>query len=88
MRFLNARRLEMAEIHLPINEDYGENVLNDRKVRKWCRAFNPRVHDEEQSGRLSVMDEDLVQWYMKLIKKFEATDAIRFHHLIMILLGV
>jgi transposase len=47
-----------------IYEVYGENAMSDGMVRKWVRSFNERrdnVHDEQRSGRLSVISDDLVR---------------------------
>jgi transposase len=41
---------------------YGEGVMNESSVKKWCRMFNEgrtNVHDEERSGRPSLITEDL-----------------------------
>lgn len=63
IRFLTARNVSAAEIHLQISEVYGPNAMSDSKVRKWVRAFKDgreNVHDEPRSGRPSVITEDLV----------------------------
>lgn len=64
IRFLNAKGVKAAEIHRQISEVYGEKTMSDGMVRKWVRAFKDgrtNVHDEERSGRPSVITEDLVQ---------------------------
>lgn len=64
IRFLNAKRVRPAEIHRQLVEVYGEGVMNDGNVRKWCRLFNEgrtNIHDDERSGRPTVKSEDLVQ---------------------------
>jgi hypothetical protein len=41
---------------------YGEGVMNESYMRKWCQIFNKgrtNVHNEEQSRRLSLVTEDL-----------------------------
>jgi hypothetical protein len=43
---------------------YGQNVTSEGTVRQGCRMFKDgqtHVHDEERSGRPSVMSDDLVQ---------------------------
>jgi hypothetical protein len=43
---------------------YGQNVMSEGTVRQWCRMFKDErtnVHDEERSGRPSVVSDDLVQ---------------------------
>jgi hypothetical protein len=63
IRFLNARNVKPADIHRQICEVYSENAMSDGMVRKWVRQFNEgreNVHDEVQSGRPSVVNDDLV----------------------------
>jgi hypothetical protein len=51
-----------AEIHRHLVKVYGEGVMNEGNVRKWCRLFNggrTDVHNEARSGRPSVTIEDL-----------------------------
>ncbi|GBO08985.1 hypothetical protein AVEN_60414-1 [Araneus ventricosus] len=63
IRFLNAKKVKPAEIHLQLVEIYGKNVTTDGMVRKWVRQFNDgrtNVHDEARSGRPSVVNEGLV----------------------------
>jgi hypothetical protein len=43
---------------------YGQNVMSEETVRQWSRMFKDgrtNVHDEERSGRPSVVSDDLVQ---------------------------
>ena len=43
---------------------YGDNAMSDGMVRKWVRMFNEgreNVHDEAQSGRPSLVNDDLVR---------------------------
>ncbi|GBN64901.1 hypothetical protein AVEN_266694-1 [Araneus ventricosus] len=63
MRFLNAKKVKPAEIHRQLVEIYGENIITGGMVRKWVGQFNDgrtNVHDEERSGRPSVVNDDLV----------------------------
>ncbi|KAJ4433766.1 hypothetical protein ANN_16078 [Periplaneta americana] len=62
IRFLNARHLKPAEIYRQFKEVYGDTVMNERNVRKWCEMFNngrTNVHDETRPGRPSLITEDL-----------------------------
>jgi hypothetical protein len=62
IRFLNAKNVQLVEIHRQIVEVYGEGIMNEGNVRKWCRLFNKgrtNVHDEELSGHLSLVTDDL-----------------------------
>ena len=64
IRFLLARNNNAAEIHRQLCEVYGPNVMSDGMVRQWCRLFKEgraNVHDEERSGRPSVIKGDLVE---------------------------
>ncbi|KAJ4444150.1 hypothetical protein ANN_05939 [Periplaneta americana] len=62
IRFLNAQHLKPAEIYRQLKEVYGDTVMNERNVRKWCEMFNngrTNVHDETRPGRPSLITEDL-----------------------------
>jgi len=61
IRFLNANGERPAEIHKQIVAVYG-NVMNWQNVTKWCREFSEErtdVHDEQRSGRPSLISDDL-----------------------------
>jgi histone-lysine N-methyltransferase SETMAR len=62
IHFLNAQNVRTTDVHRQLMAMYGEGVLNDLSVSKWCRMFNAgrtNVHDEEQSGHPSLITEDL-----------------------------
>jgi hypothetical protein len=62
IRFLNAKNTHPAEIHRQLVEVYGEGVMNEGNVRKWCCLDNggrTDVHSEARSGRPSLITEDL-----------------------------
>jgi hypothetical protein len=40
IRFLNAKNICPAKIHLQLVEMYGEGVMNERTVHIWCHLFN------------------------------------------------
>jgi len=64
IRFLNARNVLPSEIHHQICLVYGDNAMSDGVVRKWVWMFNEgreNVHDESQSGRTSLVNDDLVR---------------------------
>jgi len=53
-----------SEIHHQICQVYGDNAMSDGMVRIWVRMFNEgreNVHDEAQSGRPSLVNDDLVR---------------------------
>ena len=61
IRFLKAKAERPAEIHKQIVAVYG-NVMNRQNVKKWCREFSEGgtdVHDEQRSGRPSLISDDL-----------------------------
>jgi len=64
IRFLLARNNNAAEIHRQLYEVYGPNVMSYSKARQWCRLFKEgrtNVHNEEPSGRPSVITDDLAE---------------------------
>lgn len=64
IRFLNAKNIRPAEIYRQIVEVYGKGVMNDGNVRKWCLLFNEgrtNIHDEDRSGRPTVISDELTQ---------------------------
>ena len=53
-----------AEIHRQICDVYGEGAMSDSMVRRWVRLFNEGredVHDDERSGRPSLVNDDMVR---------------------------
>jgi transposase len=51
------------EIHRELCAVYGQNIMSEGTVKQWCRMFKDgptNVHDEERSGRPSVVSDDLV----------------------------
>ncbi|GFW71324.1 HTH_48 domain-containing protein [Trichonephila clavipes] len=56
--------MSAADIHHQMTEVYNTELVGDSKVRKWVWKFKEgqtNVHDEEQSGRSSVITDDLIQ---------------------------
>jgi hypothetical protein len=56
--------MRQLRLIIPPAAVYGQNVLIEGTVRQWCRMFKDgrtNVHDEERSGRPSVVSDDLVQ---------------------------
>ncbi|KAL4104946.1 hypothetical protein QTP88_020222 [Uroleucon formosanum] len=63
IRFLLAKNLKPIDIYRQLREMYGDYVMNESSVRKWCIQFKngrTNVHDEEKSGRPSIGTDDLV----------------------------
>ncbi|KAJ4436716.1 hypothetical protein ANN_16848 [Periplaneta americana] len=64
IRFLVAKNCKASEIHRQLCEVYGPDVMSEGGVRQWCRMFKngrTNIHDEERSGRLSIMNADLIR---------------------------
>jgi transposase len=64
IRFLHAKNMSAAEIHLELCVVYGQHVVSEGTVRQWCKMFEDRrtnFHNEERSGRPFVMSDKLVQ---------------------------
>jgi hypothetical protein len=60
IKFLNAKNVHPAEIYRQV---YGENAMSDGMVRRWCTMFSERrtnVHDDNRSGRPSLVTADLL----------------------------
>ena len=61
---ISQRKCErLAEIHKQIVVVYG-NVTNRQNVTKWCREFSELrtdVHDEQRSGKPSLISDNLLQ---------------------------
>ena len=51
--------------HRKFCQVYGPNVMSKQMVRRWCRQFTAglqHVHDEERSGRPSIITDNLVEF--------------------------
>jgi len=69
--FFNARNVLPSEIHHHIYQVYGDNAMSDGVVRKWVQMFNEGreyVHDGAQSGRPSLVNDDLVHKFNKRVR--------------------
>ena len=65
IRFLNAKGERPSEIHKQIVAVYG-NVMNGQNVTKWCRELSEGrtdVHDEQRSGRPSLIKGQAADFY-------------------------
>lgn len=62
IRFLNAQHVRPIEIYRRLKLVYGDSVMNESSVGKWCVMFNrgrTSVHDEDRSGRPSLVTDEL-----------------------------
>ena len=70
IRFLQEKNVRPCDILCRLVTIYGEGVMNAASVRKYCIMFeNGRtdVHDEERSGRPSVITGALIQKVERII---------------------
>jgi transposase len=64
IRFLHAENMSAAEIHRELCAVYGQNLMSEGTVRKWCGMFKAgqiNFHNEERCDRPSVLSDELVQ---------------------------
>ncbi|GFU72292.1 uncharacterized protein TNCV_1136211 [Trichonephila clavipes] len=76
IRFLHGKGQRPADIHKEIVSVYG-NIMNRQNVTKWCHHFSEGrtdVHDEQWTGRPSVISDVLLQ-------RTEETIRALGHHL-------
>jgi len=84
IRFLYAKGERPAEIHKQIVDVYG-NVMNRQNVTKWCREFSEGrtdVHDEQRSGRPSLISDELLQETEGEIRAYRHVTIRELHHII------
>lgn len=63
IRFFHKKQKSASDIHKELMEVYGRNAISYVMVWKWCKKFEEgrtEVHDEQRSGRPSVITEELV----------------------------
>jgi hypothetical protein len=78
--FLNAKGERPAEIHKQIGA-----VMNWQNVCKWCHVFSEGrtdVHDEQRSGRPSLISDDLLQKTEGEIHVNQRRTIKELHHII------
>jgi transposase len=84
IRFFNAKGERPAEIHKQIVAVYGD-VMNWQNVTKWCREFSEGrtdVHDEQRSGRPSLISDNLLQKTEGEIRTNRRRTIRELHHII------
>ena len=84
MRFINAKGECPAEIHKQIVAVYG-NIMNQQIVTKRCCEFSEGrtdVHDEQRSGRQSLMSDNLLQEIEGEIHANQSMTIRELHHII------
>ena len=72
IKFFNAQSIAPIEIHRQLCHVYGPNIMSKQMVPRWCRVFSEgrqSVHDEERSGRPSLINDDLVELVRQRIMK-------------------
>jgi len=61
--FLLVENHKPIEIHRKLCKAYGNEVMSEGGVRQWCIIFKngrTNVHDEERSGRTTIVTDKLV----------------------------
>jgi len=84
IRFLNAKSEGRAEIHKQIVAVHG-NVMDRQNMRKWCREFSEGrtdVHNEQRSGRPSLIPDDFLQEIEGEIRANRRMTIRELHHII------
>ena len=84
IRFLNAKGERPAEIHKQTVAVYG-NVMNLLNVTKWCSEFSEGrtdVHDEQRSGRPSLISYDFLNEIEGEIRANRRVTIRELHHII------
>ncbi|KAJ4437856.1 hypothetical protein ANN_13795 [Periplaneta americana] len=80
IKFFNAKSIAPIEIHRQLCQVYGPNIMSKQMVRRWCRQFSEgrqSVHDEECSGRRSLINDDRVELVRQCImenRRFTTTE--------------
>ncbi|GFY04040.1 uncharacterized protein TNCV_1198181 [Trichonephila clavipes] len=80
IKFLNAQSIVPIEIHRQLCQVYGPNIMSKQMVRRWCRRFSEgrqSVHDEECSGRLFLINVNLVELVLQRVmenRRFTITE--------------
>lgn len=80
IKFFNAQSIAPIEIHRQLCQVYGPNIMSKQMVRRWCRQFSEgrqSVHDEERSGRPSLINDDRVELVRQCImenRRFTITE--------------
>ncbi|KAJ4442497.1 hypothetical protein ANN_04084 [Periplaneta americana] len=72
IKFFNAQSIAPIEIHRQLCQVYRPNIMSKQMVRRWCRQFSEgrqSVHDEERSGRPSLINDDRVELVRQCLKE-------------------
>ncbi|KAJ4440405.1 hypothetical protein ANN_08546 [Periplaneta americana] len=79
IKFFNAQSIAPIEIHRQLCQVYGPDIMSKQMVRRWCRQFSEgrqSVHDEERSGRPSLINDrvELVRQCIMENRRFTITE--------------
>lgn len=61
---VNAKGIKPIEIHHRLTEVYGEQYMDVKNIRKWCREFassHTEIQDKERSGQPSISDKTVMK---------------------------
>ena len=84
IRFFKGKVERPAEIHKQIVTVYG-NVMNRKNVTKWFREFSEGrtdVHDEQRSGRPSLISDEILEEIEGEIRTNRCVTIRELHHVI------
>jgi transposase len=76
IRILCANKTVPVDIHSQLCEAYEEKCMSVQHVRKWCsecKDGRTDVHDEQRSGRPSVLDETIAKVEETMLKDRRVT---------------
>jgi hypothetical protein len=72
IKFFNAENVHSSKIYQQVCEVHGENAVNDGMARISCRMFSQgitNIHDDNQSGRPSLVTADLLDQVNEKIRE-------------------
>jgi len=84
IRFFTAKGYSAAAIHRELCAVYGPKVMSEGVVREWIRLFKSgreNVHDEERSGRPSLVTDNS---FRQLMQKFVKSDVSQWRSCLLI----
>lgn len=71
IRYLLAKENAPFQIFNEMKTVYGDGVMNRTNVYKWCREFKAgrtNVHDEQRSGRPSIVTDGMVNKIEEMVR--------------------
>lgn len=81
MNFLNAQNIVLIKIHHQLCLLYRLDVMCKQLVYCWCCRFSngrQNVHDDKQSGRPSLINDELMKWVWQCILGYHTVPLSNF----------